>query len=384
MANSIHVLPPAGSKEGRSNPLSGHQTASRPTRQAPAPRSRLPFVRTDCPRPINVGCAGNAAYGLPMSVMLTSLVCHAKTNRDIHIYIIESDMDDLLRQKIEASVLQNKKSFHQVTFHWSKLSQFPVNDLPGAGNVSYLTPDAYARLFIPHLLPADAEQVIYLDTDMVVLADVAELSDSADTNCILSAVANVVFPYVSSPCDDGSKTIVFNYAELGIPPSTRYFNSGVLVINVKAWREQQVTSLVLDYLQRHKDEVRLHDQGGLNAILYDQWSRLDQRWNQTNMILYPEWWPKPAYTRKEWLKTKNNPFIVHYSGDDKPWNPGFKRPRLSFFSRYFKRTLFKGDLPMFSIESIVGYRNYFFLWRAKRKIHSLFNQIGRSFPRAKN
>ena len=68
---------------------------------------------------------------------------------------------------------------------------------------------------------------------MVVLADLADLSDSADTNCTLSAVANVVFPYVSSPCD-GCKTIVFNYAEMGIPLTNRYFNAGVMVINSQA------------------------------------------------------------------------------------------------------------------------------------------------------
>lgn len=68
-------------------------------------------MSSDRPREINVGCAVNAAYALPMSVMLTSAVCNAKTSRDIHIYVIESGMDDLLRQKVETSVLQNKKTF---------------------------------------------------------------------------------------------------------------------------------------------------------------------------------------------------------------------------------------------------------------------------------
>jgi len=325
------------------------------------------------PREIHIGCAGNAAYALPMAVMLTSVVCNAKTNRDIHIYIIESGMDEALRQKVETSVLQNKKSFHRVTFHWAKQDQFNIRDLPGAGNVTYMSPDTYSRILIPSLVPADAEQLIYLDVDMVVLADLALLSDSADRNCTLSAVANVVFPYVSSPCD-GCKTIVFNYAEMGIPPSSRYFNAGVMVINLKPWREGQVAARVLDYLQRYREGVLLHDQGGLNAVLHDQWSRLDQRWNQTNVVLIPEWWKEPAYSKKEWRKTKNDPFIVHYSGDDKPWNPGFNRPRLSFFARYLKKTLFKDDLPIFSIESILGYRNYFRLWRTKKILHSLISE----------
>jgi len=181
--------------------------------------------------------------------MLTSVVCNAKTNRDIHIYIIESDMTDTLRQKIEQSVLQNKKSLHEVTLHWTKLDQFPTYDLPESKKHHILTTDSYSRLFLPDVLPEEAEQLIYLDADVVVLADLALLSDSVDKNCTMAAVPSTILPYVSSTGHEGIP-LVFNYVELGIPASKRYFNAGVLVINLKPWRKNQISSRVIDYLQR--------------------------------------------------------------------------------------------------------------------------------------
>lgn len=330
------------------------------------------------PREINVGCAGNAAFALPIAVMLTSVVCNAKTNRDIHIYIIESDMTDSLRQKIEQSVLQNKKSFHQVTFHWTKLDQFPTYDLPESKKHHLITPDAYSRLLLPNVLPEEAEQLIYLDADVVVIADLALLSDSADKNCTMCAAPSVILPYVSSTGHEGIP-LVFNYVELGIPASNRYFNSGVLVINLKPWRKNQISSRVIDYVQRHRKQVLLYDQGALNAILFDQWSPLDNRWNQTYTIMLPEWWSTELYSREDWRRIKNDPFIVHYTGPDKPWLPGYKRPRLSFFTPYLKKTLFKNDVKIFSIESIIGYRLYFSLWSTKRNIHRLLLQWAARF-----
>ena len=86
--------------------------------------------------------------------------------------------------------------------------------------------------------------------------------------------------------------LVFNYRELGIPAEARYFNSGVLVLNMKVWREQNLGGQVIEYLQHFQPNVVFHDQGGLNAVLHDSWFALDLRWNQMASVLYPniaEW-----------------------------------------------------------------------------------------------
>jgi lipopolysaccharide biosynthesis glycosyltransferase len=239
-----------------------------------------------------------------------------------------------------------------------------------------MAPDTYSRLLAPHVLPHTVEQVAYLDCDLVVLADIADLSDAADPRFTVSAVANVWFPYVSSMF--GASPVVFNYAELGIPASNRYFQCGVLVINLKRWRERNVTARVFEYLAQHKDSVHFHDQGALNAVLFDDWFRLDQRWNQVSTAMHPERWTAPAYSHTDWQIAKTDPFIVHYDGQDKPWKVNFKKPRSSFFLAYLKKTPFAADVqisPFAKLEAIIGYKLYYRLWRCKMRLTSILRNI---------
>ena len=322
------------------------------------------------PLPITVICAANADYAAPMTVMLTSLVCNLKTRRNVDIYIIESGFPSALREKVEASVLQNKKDFYQLTFHWLKFDAAQTHDLPVGGHLAHITAEAYARLLAPDLLPASCSRAVYLDCDLVVLADVADLQDAIDDTHVLGAVSEVFFSYVSSPKNERD-AVVFDYAERGIPATNRYFGSGVLALNLDLWRRENVTARVLDYIRVNKDRIYYHDQGGLNAVLHDRWLRLDQCWNQTTDILYPERWRAPAYSRADYLRARDKPYIVHYTGSGKPWEPGQKIPRASFLSKYLQRTLFKDDLAVHTLENPIGFRAYFALWRWRRKFGSI-------------
>jgi lipopolysaccharide biosynthesis glycosyltransferase len=323
-------------------------------------------------QPVTVACAANEGYVIPMTVMLTSIVCNLNPDRDMDIYIIESDIQSGQREKIETSILQNKKN-QRVDIHWLKLDKSLIDDLPVAGHVGHITSETYARLLAPDLLPATCHRLVWLDCDVVVLADISALHDVDDDGQTVAAVSNVVHPYVSSPLY--GSTVVFNHAELGIPATNRYFQAGVMVVNLDLWRQRNISLRTLHYLKEHQEKVIYHDQGGLNAILHDQWFRLDQRWNQTAAVLEPEFWTSPAYSKEEWIKTKNDPFIVHFAGADKPWHPGSKRPRASFFCRYFNKTLFKDDLKLFTLESKIGFRNYVILWKAKKKMDSILAQV---------
>jgi lipopolysaccharide biosynthesis glycosyltransferase len=309
-------------------------------------------------QPLYVLCAANAAYGIPLAVMLTSMVCNLKTNREVHIYIMESDIQDPLRKKIEASVLGNKRE-SPITFHWVEVDGSLIDDLHVSGHIRSET---YSRLLAPYVLPPACDRVVYLDSDLVVLNDISVLNDSADSRCTVAAVPDLLYPYVSW------ESVVFNHVELGIPASNRYFNAGVMVINLASWREQKVTSRVIEYLQAHKDKVHYHDQGGLNAILHDQWLQLDLRWNQTHAILYSERWRPAGYSRKVWAESKNDPFIVHYTGGAKPWQPGHNGLRSSFFKHYLKKTAFKDEIKVFSLEDVIGYRTHFLVWRNLRRV----------------
>ena len=116
-------------------------------------------------------------------------------------------------------------------------------------------------------------------------------------------------------------------------PSLAYFNAGVMTLDLALWREEQLASQLLRYLERHAHAIRWWDQDALNAVLAGRWGELDPRWNQI-----PQFWepaagdtdPFPPALRELVIR---DPWIVHYSTGSKPWHWGCRIPRASASSR---------------------------------------------------
>ena len=60
-----------------------------------------------------------------------------------------------------------------------------------------------------------------------------------------------------------------------------YFNSGVLLIDIKNWNQSKIEETCIDYLNKSKGLRRFPDQDALNIACYDNWFRLNKRWNHT-------------------------------------------------------------------------------------------------------
>ncbi len=54
----------------------------------------------------------------------------------------------------------------------------------------------------------------------------------------------------------------------------KYFNSGMMLIDLVRWRAKSITQKVLDYINQNPEKLRFHDQDALNAILYNDWLHL--------------------------------------------------------------------------------------------------------------
>ena len=305
---------------------------------------------------IHVVCASDPGFLLPLCVMLTSLVDNFSRERPLGIHIIADQLSKEDRAKV-ANAISSSKEDRNIEIIWYEFDPSWVKNIPANHRI---TSSAYSRLYAPLLLSKDIKRIIYLDCDIVILADISELWDSTKGDSLLYAAHNIGMPYVSSIGG------VFNYRDLGIPSNTKYFNTGVMVINLERWRREDVTKPVIDYLVRWGEKVFAQDQGGLNAIAYDQWEEIDPRWNQTWSALFPELWRNLGIQKSMWLETRDRPFIIHFSGGEKPWQPGHRGPRYSFYYKYMDQTIFKDAVrnrPV--LESIIGFRWYYRLWRLR-------------------
>jgi lipopolysaccharide biosynthesis glycosyltransferase len=319
--------------------------------------------------PVNVVCAGNSRYMMPMSVMLVSLVDHFDPARDLIIHIISNDATAQDRQNVRDSIQMVRPGLNHIEIQWHANDAILPEALrsPKGG---YFSSDTFARLFIPDILSKDCERAIYLDSDMIVLADVSKLYDSTVwSDAVIHATHDLGIPWVSSAAG------VFDYEERGFPPDTENFSAALLVMNLKSWRERNLTSEMMGYLATHGEKVYV-DQGALNAFLCQEWARLDGRWNQGPDVLFEEIWLGAGYTHEEWKRAKNHPYIVHYAGTAKPWNRGLPYPRFSYFYRYLAKTVYRDSVRLAPHgEVFLGFRVYDRLWKVALKIKSLIRSV---------
>ena len=115
-----------------------------------------------------------------------------------------------------------------------------------------------------------------------------------------------------------------SYQLLGIPNDTRTFNAGVLILNLKLWRKDNISQQVIQYLIKYHDYVLWWDQDGLNAILYNKWRPLSSIWNvMTNHLDAFSTWEDSLLSKRVYQRILKSPAIIHYAGPSKPWHSDY-------------------------------------------------------------
>jgi lipopolysaccharide biosynthesis glycosyltransferase len=126
---------------------------------------------------------------------------------------------------------------------------------------------------------------------------------------------------------------------IGIPRKIKYFNAGVLIINLEKWRTGDVSEKLRNYLLENKEKIIFADQDGLNAIFMEQWLPLPMEWNLQSGIF--ELLEKNRITRKDMMDAILNPMIIHYTEKSKPWHPTDVHPLRHEYTKYALLTPWK-------------------------------------------
>ncbi len=132
---------------------------------------------------------------------------------------------------------------------------------------------------------------------------------------------------------------------LGLPIGTPYFNSGVMLINLAAWRQTQVSEQAIQFLQDHPNKIEFWDQDALNVVLAGEWLPLHPRWNQQTIHFEPHkhCFPLDGQVLEECLM---QPAIIHYTAKFKPWHYWCEHPLKAEYYRYLRLTPWKNfQLP---------------------------------------
>ncbi len=254
-------------------------------------------------------------------MVILSALQKAENPEQFCFFIIDGGIKDKNKEIIGSIV--NK---YAGTLLWVVPDNGNYNDLP----VKRYGLAAYYRLSLATLLPGSIDRVIYLDSDMLVAADLAELWRTSLSGAVIGAVENLGVPPKS----------------LNLPQN-EYFNSGTLLIDLKQWREDDYESQLFSLFEKKGSELQFPDQDALNLIFEKQWKRLPLRWN-----IQPATWAKyekkkitnSGYSYDDYEEAIKNPGVIHFLAKSKPWFYSTLHPYKSVYITLFNESAWRYDI----------------------------------------
>lgn len=275
--------------------------------------------RSAPPHAVLMAC--NAAFFRHASVCLHSL-SEADPLGRFSVVLVATDRNADEHRKLLASVAKLPNIALEVRdFDRTVLEALPV------GPQTYYPPDIYARFWVEDFFPPEVPRVLYLDADLLVCAPVAELYQRDLGGKILAAVS---IPGSERP------------GVLGIPAEHGYFNSGVMMIDLPAWRRIAARQRLLDALQLLAPVLNDPDQDVLNVVFHADRLALPYRWNAiTPFFRTPS---ELALPPEEIAAVTRSPAIVHFNGSSKPWQYLCRHPYKRQYKIFQARTEWR-DVP---------------------------------------
>jgi lipopolysaccharide biosynthesis glycosyltransferase len=165
----------------------------------------------------------------------------------------------------------------------------------------HITLSSYLRLFAAEFLDATLDKILYLDCDIIVCDDLRGLWEAEIDEFYAAAVPE---PYRA--------------IHPGFGRNDTYFNAGVLLINLRKWREDHATKALLKFTLEHVGALTAHDQDVLNNVFRGRIAPLDHCWNfQPNFADFSA--AEMGMTKEAFRQLREAPKIVHYTGSAKPW-----------------------------------------------------------------
>ena len=240
-----------------------------------------------------------------LSALLKSIELSHKYGEPIDIYIIDDGISGSNIKKLNQTITSN-----DINIVWKNIKDAIPERFALPADRSTYPLCIYVRLFLPYFLPENLSKAIYLDVDMIVLRDIQFLWNMDIADNALAAVVDI------SEKVGSSWGGIRNYKELGIDPEAKYFNSGLLVIDLQKWREINATQSILNIIEANQEHALYPDQYGLNVIFANKWHELDSRWNNYSQ------------------RTTPDPFIIHFT----EIKPIYKRYNLN---QEYKETFYK-------------------------------------------
>ncbi len=248
----------------------------------------------------------------PVRILLES-INYNNHDMKFEIFFLYVDIDCKERQLYQYIT---KSYGYDCFFIKVTVDYFPENEY------KHITKETFLRLFIPDLLPERLNRVLYLDIDIIVNGSLRYLYEIPFCGCSIIA---------AEVCKNQKEYLEVKRA-MAIPRSAKYFNAGVLMMNLSKLRKDKhfEKAYIIDFLTNKINNIREDDQGYLNYFLWNKVKILNCYLYNFDAGIYfcneRNVWKRLKYMygvlQREKLANVHA-IIIHYRGPNKPWKGNY-------------------------------------------------------------
>ena len=262
---------------------------------------------------IHIGFGIDKNFGKFAGITITSLA-HNNLDNDLIIHIIYDELlpEDMQKLKQTEKMYRNLKlNFYQITSTEGMTFIVPEG---------HITQAMYYRYLFGEMLPKSVSKIIYMDADIICKGDILPLWQTDLQGKVLGAVR-----------DWGEEK---SCGRIGLK-SGRYFNSGVLLLDLQKWRQQKLTQQLFRWLAEvGSTKILWGDQDALNGVIDGQFAELLKKYNC-------------IVINNTVLKATAADVVVHYIDYVKPWHIYYvDSAEKELYWQYVKKSLWSDLKPL--------------------------------------
>jgi len=283
----------------------------------------------------------NNSYTQYCAATIQSLIEHSKPDVYYDVIVFEKDVTDRNKKLLNSIVPDNfSLRFFNVS---SVIYEFLGNT--NLKTIGYVSVESYYRLLIP-IVMRKYERVLYLDSDICINSSIHELFEKDIAPNQIAGVLDTISQALPS-----YPKIYRHFREaLKLKNPEKYFNTGLVLFDIGSINEDEYLNNVLTALKIKK--LIFNDQDVFNVVFQDKIFWYPSKFNtQIGALVLLDKVSNEDY-RKDYLSALNNPIVLHYTGERKPWDD--PQGELSeVFWRYERKTPFYEECLLSSV-----HRNY--------------------------
>lgn len=258
-----------------------------------------------------IAYATDNGYAQHVAVSLYSLYKSTQKPNELQVFILDNNLSEDHRQKLKETA-----GWFGRELHFIDISDIALR-LPAGTDTANLSISTYCRLFVAQLLPSDIDLLLYLDCDTYINDDITDIVNFLPSSAewYVAGVEDTMYPSMKEG--------------IGLKRTDLYLNAGILLINLKRWRDENIVSRFIQFIEKYHGAVPHLDQGVINGVFREGKVRLPLRYNVQAPIFaihgyrdLVNYYSLPAfYDARSVDEAIHNPAIVHFTSFflERPW-----------------------------------------------------------------